>query len=107
LALMLLSVRERTGEIGLRMAIGARPRDILFQFLAESGILAVAGWGVGVLLGGLGTLAISIGTGWTVGIPVEAGGLALGIVVAIGVGFGALPARRAARIPPVAAIACR
>ncbi len=107
LALMLLSVSERTGEIGLRMAMGARPRDILFQFIAESGILAIAGWGVGVLLGGLGTLAISIGTGWTVGIPVEAGGLALGIVVAIGVGFGALPARRAARIPPVAAIACR
>jgi putative ABC transport system permease protein len=107
LALMLLSVRERTGEIGLRMAIGARPRDILLQFLAESGILAIVGWAVGVVLGGFGIGAVALGTGWTIGIPVEAGGLALGIVVAIGIGFGALPARRAARIPPVEAIACR
>lgn len=105
LALMLLSVRERTGEIGLRMAIGARPRDILFQFLAESGILAVAGWMVGVVLGGLGTVAVALGTGWTIVVPAQAGVIALAIVVAIGIGFGALPAGRAARIPPVKAIA--
>ena len=105
LALMLLSVRERTGEIGLRMAIGARPRDILFQFLAESGILAVAGWMVGVVLGGLGTVAVALGTGWTIVVPAQAGAIALVIVVAIGIGFGALPAGRAARIPPVKAIA--
>ena len=105
LALMLLSVRERTGEIGLRMAIGARPRDILFQFLAESGILAVAGWMVGVVLGGLGTVAVASGTGWTIVVPAQAGAIALAIVVAIGIGFGALPAGRAARIPPVKAIA--
>ena len=107
LALMLLSVRERTGEIGLRMAIGARPRDILLQFLAESGILAVSGWAAGILLGGIGTAAVALGTGWTIGIPIQAGIVALAIVVAIGIGFGALPARRAARIPPVQAIAQR
>ena len=105
LALMLLSVRERTGEIGLRMAIGARPRDILLQFLAESGILAISGWVVGVLIGGLGILAVALGTGWTISTPVEAGGLALGIALAIGIGFGALPARHAAGIPPIRALA--
>jgi putative ABC transport system permease protein len=107
LALMLLSVRERTGEIGMRLAIGARPRDILLQFLAESALLALAGWAVGALLGGLAIAAIATGTGWAVEVPFEASALALAICLGIGVGFGALPARLAAGLAPVQALARR
>ena len=105
LALMFLSVRERTGEIGLRSAIGAWPRAIFVQFLTEAGLLAFGGWALGVLLGAVGAAVVARGTGWPLATPWTAAGEALAVVLALGLGFGALPARQAARLPPVQALA--
>lgn len=105
LALMLLSVKERTAEIGLRMAVGARPRDILFQFLAEATVLALGGWIVGVVIGAIGAGAVAFGTEWKVGMPVEALLASLGMAGVTGLGFGAFPARKAAGMMPVVALA--
>lgn len=107
LALMYLSVRERTAEIGLRMAVGARARDILLQFLIEATLLALGGWAAGVVLGGVAIAALALATTWAVGLPLTAIAIALGMALVIGVGFGALPARRAARIPPIQALVRR
>lgn len=104
LALMFLSIRERTGEIGLRMAVGAQPRDILFQFLIEAGTLALAGWAAGVVLGGTAVLVVARATTWPVSMPVNAVLAALAMTLALGLGFGALPARKAALIPPLEAL---
>ncbi|HKI05781.1 MAG TPA: ABC transporter permease [Thermoanaerobaculia bacterium] len=104
LALMLLSVKERTGEIGLRMAVGARPRDILFQFLAESTALALGGWTAGVAAGALGAAAVAFGTEWKVGVPLEALLASLAMAGATGLGFGAFPARKASLMPPIQAL---
>ncbi len=105
LALMLLSVKERTAEIGLRMAVGARPRDILFQFLAEATALALGGWMAGVVIGAIGAGAVAFGTEWKVGVPVEALLASLGMAGVTGLGFGAFPARKAAGMMPVVALA--
>ena len=105
LALMLLSVRERTGEIGLRMAVGARPRDILVQFLAEATALALGGWLAGLTLGALGAAAVAFGTEWKVGLPLGALLASLAMAAAAGLGFGAFPARRASLLPPIQALA--
>ena len=107
LALMLLSVRERTGEIGLRMAVGAQPRAIFLQFLAESCLLALTGWAAGCLLGGIGVATVACGTGWTLDISLNATATTLALVVGIGIGFGAIPAGRATRIPPLQALSQR
>lgn len=104
LALMLLSVRERTGEIGLRRAVGARPRDILLQFLAEATVLALGGWLVGSVTGALGAVAVALATEWEVGLPLEALLASLAMTLIIGLGFGALPARKAALLPPIQAL---
>lgn len=104
LALMLLSVRERTAEIGLRMAVGAQPRDILIQFLVEATVLALAGWVGGIALGAVAGVAVIVGTAWTIAVPVAAGLVSLAAAIVIGLGFGALPARAAARIPPIQAL---
>jgi putative ABC transport system permease protein len=104
LALMLLSVKERTPEIGLRMAVGARPRDVLAQFLLEAAALAVGGWAAGLALAGLGAVAVRVLTAWPLAVP--RGALAASLAMAAGTGlvFGALPARAAARLPPVQAL---
>jgi putative ABC transport system permease protein len=105
LALLLLSVKERTGEIGLRMAVGARPRDILLQFLAEATALALGGWLAGVAVGALGAGAVAFGTDWKIALPLEALLASLAMAGATGLGFGAFPARKAARLPPIQALA--
>ncbi len=107
LALMFLSVKERTDEIGLRMAVGARPRDILFQFLAEASLLSLAGWTAGIALGGLATAVLALGTSWKVALPTRAALETLAMATVTGLGFGALPARRAALLPPIRALASR
>jgi putative ABC transport system permease protein len=104
LALMLLSVRERTGEIGLRMAVGARPRDVLFQFLCEAAALALGGWLAGVTAGALGAGAVALGTQWHLGLPVGALVASLAMAIVVGLGFGAFPARKAALLPPIRAM---
>ncbi len=104
LALMLLAVKERTAEIGLRMAVGARPRDILFQFLLESALLSLGGWIAGLGAGALALGAVAFGTEWTVGLPAEALAASLVMVTVIGLGFGAVPARKASLLPPIEAL---
>jgi putative ABC transport system permease protein len=102
--IMLVSVTERTREIGLRMAVGARTRDILGQFLVEAVTLSLIGGLVGVALGIGGALAIAELAGWRILISPEAVGLAVAFAFVIGVFFGFYPARKAARLNPVEAL---
>jgi putative ABC transport system permease protein len=105
LALMFLSVKERTAEIGLRMAVGARPVDVLAQFLGEAALLAVGGWAAGTVVAVLGAAAVAAATSWTMALPAEAALGSFLMALLTGVGAGALPARRASLLPPVQALA--
>jgi putative ABC transport system permease protein len=102
--IMLVSVTERTREIGLRMAVGARTRDILGQFLVEAVTLSLIGGLIGVALGMGASFAIGNFLGWRVLLSPEAVGLAVGFAFVIGVFFGFYPARKAARLNPVEAL---
>jgi putative ABC transport system permease protein len=104
LAIMLMSVKERTGEIGLRMAVGARPKDILMQFLLEATLLSLGGWLVGMALGAIGGIAIAFGTSWKIAAPLNAILASLVMALIAGLGFGAYPARRASLLPPIQAL---
>ena len=102
--IMLVSVTERTREIGLRMAVGARTRDILGQFLVEAVTLSLIGGLAGVALGVGGSLLIAELAGWRIVISPQAVGLAVAFAFVIGVFFGFYPARKAARLNPVEAL---
>ncbi|WP_437966086.1 ABC transporter permease [Sorangium sp. So ce260] len=102
--IMLVSVTERTREIGIRMAIGAREIDILLQFLLEALVLATLGGIVGSALGYGVILGFSGALGWPMKLEPTALGVALGVSTAIGIVFGFFPARRAARMDPVNAL---
>ena len=102
--IMLVSVTERTREIGLRMAVGARGTDILSQFLVEAVTLALIGGLCGIILGVGGSYAIGEFAGWRIKINVEAVTLAVGFSAAIGVFFGFYPARKASRLLPIEAL---
>jgi len=102
--IMLVSVTERTREIGLRRAVGARARDILRQFLIESVTLALIGGLIGVALGLAGAQLIAALAGWPTELTAGAILLAVGFAAAIGVFFGYYPARRAARLSPIEAL---
>jgi putative ABC transport system permease protein len=104
LALMLLSVRERTAEIGLRLAVGARPRDVLLQILGEAAVLALGGWAAGATLAAAGATAVAAWTDWSVALPGAAAAGSLVLALVSGLGGGALPARRAARLVPIEAL---
>ena len=101
--IMLVSVSERTREIGLRKAVGARDGDIMGQFLIESVVICVLGGVVGVLLGFGGTLAVALALGWRMDLPAVVA-VGLGVSIAIGLFFGVYPASKAARLPPVVAL---
>jgi putative ABC transport system permease protein len=102
--IMLVSVTERTREIGLRLAVGARGRDILAQFLVEAVTLALLGGGVGALVGIGGALAIAKLAGWPVLVDLGTVLLAVAFAGGVGVFFGFYPARRAAQLDPIAAL---
>ena len=102
--IMLVSVTERTREIGLRMAVGARGRDILSQFLVEAVTLALVGGLCGILLGVGGSYAIAHFAGWSTALDVRAILLAVGFAAAVGVFFGFYPARKASRLLPIEAL---
>ena len=101
---MLVSVTERTREIGLRRALGARRQDILVQFLIEAMTLSGVGGAVGIALGAVIATLVAALAGWPTVIRAESVILAAGCSVAIGVFFGFYPARRAADLQPVAAL---
>jgi putative ABC transport system permease protein len=109
--IMLVSVTERTREIGIRMAVGARANDILRQFLVEAVLLSSVGGIIGFLLGvgasvGLVNLinAFTSGTKWTHQVSITAGVVAFFFAAAVGVFFGYYPARRASRLDPIEAL---
>ncbi|HEX6005164.1 MAG TPA: ABC transporter permease [Burkholderiales bacterium] len=102
--IMLVSVTERTREIGLRMAVGARARDILTQFLVEAITLALIGGLLGVLFGLGGCYAISELAGWRIELRPESVALAVTFAAAIGIFFGFYPARKASRLLPIEAL---
>ena len=102
--IMLVSVTERTREIGIRMAIGARRRDVLWQFLIEALTLSLIGCGIGLLLGVGGALLVGSLAGLPVSITPASVLLAVGVSFLIGVFFGFYPARRAAGLDPIEAL---
>jgi putative ABC transport system permease protein len=99
--IMLVSVTERTREIGIRMAIGARPRHILMQFLAESVVICIAGGLVGVAIAMAGAAAITSTGQFDVALSLQGVIVACAFSTAVGVFFGFYPARRASRLLPV------
>jgi putative ABC transport system permease protein len=102
--IMLISVRERTREIGLRQAIGAKTRDILSQFLVEAIALSIAGGFAGVLLGIGASALISRLAGWATSVGPGAVALAVFFSGVVGIGFGYYPARKAAFLDPIEAL---
>lgn len=102
--IMLVSVTERTREIGLRMAVGARGRDILLQFLVESVLLCLAGGAMGILLGRVASTIVAMMLSWPVGTSLMAIMLAVSVSAAVGVAFGFYPAWKASRLDPIEAL---
>jgi putative ABC transport system permease protein len=102
--IMLVSVTERTREIGLRLAVGARRRDILRQFLLEAVVLSLIGGLAGIALGVAAANVVAASAGWPVLIEPAAVALAVGFSALVGVAFGFYPARRAATLDPIAAL---
>jgi putative ABC transport system permease protein len=102
--IMLVSVAERTREIGIRMSIGARERDILVQFLIEAVVLSLAGGVLGIALGGAATIGLGRALGWNAVPTAESIAVAVATSAFIGVVFGFLPARRAASLDPIDAL---
>lgn len=102
--IMLVSVTERTREIGLRMAVGARSKDILTQFLVEAIALSMTGGLIGVALGAAGSWMVAAFAGWETRMSPESIVLAVGFSAAIGIFFGFYPARKAAALLPIQAL---
>ncbi|MBL8659695.1 MAG: ABC transporter permease [Rhodospirillales bacterium] len=102
--IMLVSVVERTREIGIRMAIGARRRDILTQFLVEAVVLSVFGGIIGLLIGTVGAGAIAVVARWPWIVSAPAVAVAVGFSILVGMVFGFYPARKAAALDPIEAL---
>jgi putative ABC transport system permease protein len=102
--IMLVSVTERTREIGLRMAVGAKGKDILTQFLVESVVLCLAGGLVGILIGILSSKVISGVLNWPTFVSIPAVALAFFFAAFVGIFFGFYPARKASLLDPIEAL---
>ncbi|HEY0285049.1 MAG TPA: FtsX-like permease family protein, partial [Vicinamibacterales bacterium] len=102
--IMLVSVTERTREIGIRLAIGAKGRDVLLQFLVEAIVISLLGGGVGIALGfGMADLATRIWQ-FPTAVPPSAVAMAFGFSAVTGIFFGFYPARKAAALDPIVAL---
>ena len=107
--IMYVVVTERTAEIGLKKALGAKNSDILSEFLIEAVLVTVLGGAVGILLGAflgwvIALIAVSSGLDWAFSVPLYSIFIAVGVSGAIGIGFGVLPARSAAKLDPIEAL---
>jgi len=102
--IMLVAVKERTREIGVRRAVGARRRDVLVQFLTEALTLSAVGGAFGIALGFVAAIGLTMLLDWPTRVSVNAVALAFGISAAIGIFFGFYPARRASRLDPIEAL---
>jgi macrolide transport system ATP-binding/permease protein len=102
--IMLVSVTERTREIGLRKAIGARKKDIMYQFIIESVLMTFIGGIAGVLLGALISGVLSVLAKWTVSVSPAAVLIAVVFSIVVGMVFGILPARKASELNPIDAL---
>jgi putative ABC transport system permease protein len=102
--IMLVSVTERTREIGLRMAIGARGRDVLLQFLVEAIVLSLVGGGIGIALGFGVAQGVTLWQGWPTAVSPNSVVVAFGFAAMTGVFFGFYPARKAAALDPIDAL---
>jgi putative ABC transport system permease protein len=102
--IMLVSVTERTREIGLRMALGAKSRDVLLQFLVEATTLSLLGGAVGIALGFGLAAGMSRWMSWPAEVPPAAVAMAFGFAAATGIFFGFYPAQKAARLDPIDAL---
>ncbi len=102
--IMLVSVRERIKEIGLRKAIGARSQDILMQFLIEAVVMTVAGGLIGIVVGASIAFGVSLMAGWATKVTLSSVVMATTFSIAVGVGFGLWPARQAAKLDPIEAL---
>jgi putative ABC transport system permease protein len=102
--IMLVSVTERTREIGLRLSVGARPRDILLQFMVEALTLALTGGACGVALGLLAGRGLAAHFHWPMIVRPATVFVAVGFSGAVGLVFGLYPARKASRFDPIEAL---
>jgi ABC-type antimicrobial peptide transport system permease subunit len=102
--IMMVSVTERTREIGLRMAVGARAEDVLRQFLVEAIVLCLIGGAVGIVVGRGGSLLVNSLLRWPVQFSTPAVVLAVGVSAVVGVVFGFYPAWKASRLDPIEAL---
>jgi putative ABC transport system permease protein len=104
MAIMSISVTERTREIGVRRALGARRREVLFQFLTEAVVLTSVGGILGIVLGSAIGIGVHFITGFPVSLPLWSFALGLGFSATVGIAFGMYPAIRAARLDPIEAL---
>ena len=102
--IMYVSVTERTREIGLRMAIGARGRDILMQFLFEAVLISLSGGFIGITFGGCASYLVQLFANWPVSVTISSIIISFSVCFATGVFFGWYPARKAARLDPIEAL---
>ena len=102
--IMLVSVTERTREIGLRMAVGARARDILRQFLVEAVVLCLGGGAMGILLGRGSSSLVTMVLKWPTELSIAAIVAAVAVSVSVGIVFGYYPAWKASRLDPIEAL---
>jgi putative ABC transport system permease protein len=104
MAIMMISVTERTREIGVRKALGARRQEILVQFLAEAAVLTLVGGILGIAFGAAIGVGVNLATGFPVSLPVWSFAMGLGFSATVGIVAGMVPAVRAARLDPIEAL---